>query len=395
MRGRRPLDAADLDVGGGGAARGRSRARRPWRRPWSCCGRGADRSRAAGKPRCATSSASEVRRRPRLPAVRASLLAEAVGRLRGRRERSGQDHDHGQAGPGLDARGQDAASSARPTPFAPRRPSSSRSGPKRSGSRLPPRRRRGRSLVGAHRRPAHGPARGPMTRCVVDTAGRLHTKGNLMAELEKMARVAGKEMPGAPHETLLVLDATVGEQRPRPGPRVHARRRPSPASCSPSSTEPPRAEWRWPSCASSACPSATSGSGETAEDLLPFDAAAFAGEPGRVRLDRGRRGLRLMRRALASRGAGLGETNPNPLVGCVIVRAGRVVGEGFHAAGRWPARGGGRARPRGVAGAGSDPLRDPRAVRASRQAHTAVCPGGGGRGPRARRGGHARSQPAR
>jgi len=45
---------------------------------------------------------------------------------------------------------------------------------------------------------------------LVDTAGRLHTKSNLMAELAKMARVAGREAPGAPHETLLVLDATVG-----------------------------------------------------------------------------------------------------------------------------------------------------------------------------------------
>ena len=45
---------------------------------------------------------------------------------------------------------------------------------------------------------------------LVDTAGRLHTKGNLMAELAKMARVAGREVEGAPHETLLVLDATVG-----------------------------------------------------------------------------------------------------------------------------------------------------------------------------------------
>jgi fused signal recognition particle receptor len=45
---------------------------------------------------------------------------------------------------------------------------------------------------------------------LVDTAGRLHTKSNLMAELDKMARVAGREIPGAPHETLLVLDATVG-----------------------------------------------------------------------------------------------------------------------------------------------------------------------------------------
>jgi fused signal recognition particle receptor len=45
---------------------------------------------------------------------------------------------------------------------------------------------------------------------LVDTAGRLHTKTNLMAELAKMHRVAGREVAGAPHETLLVLDATVG-----------------------------------------------------------------------------------------------------------------------------------------------------------------------------------------
>ena len=45
---------------------------------------------------------------------------------------------------------------------------------------------------------------------LVDTAGRLHTKSNLMAELAKMARVAAREVPGAPHETLLVLDATTG-----------------------------------------------------------------------------------------------------------------------------------------------------------------------------------------
>jgi fused signal recognition particle receptor len=45
---------------------------------------------------------------------------------------------------------------------------------------------------------------------LVDTAGRLHTRGNLMAELSKMARVAGREVDGAPHETLLVLDATTG-----------------------------------------------------------------------------------------------------------------------------------------------------------------------------------------
>ncbi|HEX9902468.1 MAG TPA: signal recognition particle-docking protein FtsY [Acidobacteriota bacterium] len=45
---------------------------------------------------------------------------------------------------------------------------------------------------------------------VVDTAGRLHTNHNLMAELEKIRRIAGREISGAPHETLLVLDASIG-----------------------------------------------------------------------------------------------------------------------------------------------------------------------------------------
>jgi len=46
---------------------------------------------------------------------------------------------------------------------------------------------------------------------LVDTAGRLHTKRNLMAELEKMSRVCARLVPGAPHHTLLVLDATLGQ----------------------------------------------------------------------------------------------------------------------------------------------------------------------------------------
>jgi fused signal recognition particle receptor len=46
---------------------------------------------------------------------------------------------------------------------------------------------------------------------IVDTAGRLHNKSNLMAELEKMKRVAAKEVAGAPHETLLVVDAVTGQ----------------------------------------------------------------------------------------------------------------------------------------------------------------------------------------
>ncbi len=46
---------------------------------------------------------------------------------------------------------------------------------------------------------------------IVDTAGRLHTKSNLMSELGKVKRVIGRQLAGAPHETLLVLDATTGQ----------------------------------------------------------------------------------------------------------------------------------------------------------------------------------------
>ena len=46
---------------------------------------------------------------------------------------------------------------------------------------------------------------------VIDTAGRLHNKANLMKELEKVSRVLKKKMPGAPHEVLLVVDATTGQ----------------------------------------------------------------------------------------------------------------------------------------------------------------------------------------
>src|SRR5262245_9392551 len=46
---------------------------------------------------------------------------------------------------------------------------------------------------------------------IVDTAGRLHTKTPLMEELKKVQRVIARELPGAPHETLLVLDAATGQ----------------------------------------------------------------------------------------------------------------------------------------------------------------------------------------
>ncbi|MEP6589777.1 MAG: signal recognition particle-docking protein FtsY [Gemmatimonadota bacterium] len=52
---------------------------------------------------------------------------------------------------------------------------------------------------------------------LIDTAGRLHTQDGLMAELGKVARVVGKKLPGAPHEVLLVLDGTVGQNAVQQG----------------------------------------------------------------------------------------------------------------------------------------------------------------------------------
>jgi fused signal recognition particle receptor len=63
-------------------------------------------------------------------------------------------------------------------------------------------------------------ARGADVVCL-DTAGRLHTKANLMEELKKVVRVVGKALPGAPHERLLVLDATVGQNGLAQATRFH------------------------------------------------------------------------------------------------------------------------------------------------------------------------------
>ena len=56
---------------------------------------------------------------------------------------------------------------------------------------------------------------------IIDTAGRLHTQENLMAELGKIRRVVGKAIPGAPHEVLLVIDATTGQNAIRQAQLFH------------------------------------------------------------------------------------------------------------------------------------------------------------------------------
>ena len=110
---------------------------------------------------------------------------------------------------------------------------------------------------------------------LVDTAGRLHTKGNLMAELSKMARVAGREVPGAPHETLLVLDATVGSNGLAQG-REFARAAGVTGLVLTKLDGTAKGGIAVAVVRELEVPIRYVGVGETVEDLVPFDAGAFA-----------------------------------------------------------------------------------------------------------------------
>jgi len=110
---------------------------------------------------------------------------------------------------------------------------------------------------------------------LVDTAGRLHTKGNLMAELAKMARVAGREVPGAPHETLLVLDASVGSNGLAQG-REFARAAGVSGLVLTKLDGTAKGGIAVAVVRELGVPIRYAGVGEAVEDLVPFDAAAFA-----------------------------------------------------------------------------------------------------------------------
>jgi len=110
---------------------------------------------------------------------------------------------------------------------------------------------------------------------LVDTAGRLHTKGNLMAELAKMARVAGREVPGAPHETLLVLDATVGQNALAQG-REFAKAAGVTGLVLTKLDGTAKGGVAVAVVRELGVPIRYVGVGESLDDLLPFDATAFA-----------------------------------------------------------------------------------------------------------------------
>ena len=109
---------------------------------------------------------------------------------------------------------------------------------------------------------------------IVDTAGRLHTKSNLMAELDKMKRTAAKVVPGAPHDVLLVLDATTGQNS-------LAQAREFTASAGATGIVLSKLDGTAKGGIVVAIsrelnlPVRYVGTGETAEDLVPFDAEAF------------------------------------------------------------------------------------------------------------------------
>ena len=110
---------------------------------------------------------------------------------------------------------------------------------------------------------------------LVDTAGRLHTKTNLMAELAKMTRVAGREVEGAPHETLLVLDATVGTNGLAQG-REFAKAGALTGLVLTKLDGTAKGGIAVAVVRELGVPIRYVGVGEKVDDLLPFDAAAFA-----------------------------------------------------------------------------------------------------------------------
>ncbi|MFH1176050.1 MAG: signal recognition particle-docking protein FtsY [Acidobacteriota bacterium] len=110
---------------------------------------------------------------------------------------------------------------------------------------------------------------------IIDTAGRLHTKHNLMAELDKVRRVCGRAVAGAPHEVLLVLDATTGANGVVQAREFHARAGVTGVVLTKldgtakggvvlSVAQELRLPVRWV------------GVGESRDDLLPFDAESFS-----------------------------------------------------------------------------------------------------------------------
>jgi fused signal recognition particle receptor len=112
---------------------------------------------------------------------------------------------------------------------------------------------------------------------IVDTAGRLHTSAGLMEELKKVARVVAKRLPGAPHETLLVLDGTIGQNAVQQA-REFAAAVPVTGLVMTKLDGSARGGVVLAAHEAIDVPIKFLGVGEQADDLVPFDAAEFSRE---------------------------------------------------------------------------------------------------------------------
>jgi fused signal recognition particle receptor len=112
---------------------------------------------------------------------------------------------------------------------------------------------------------------------IVDTAGRLHTQSNLMTELQKIARVIAKRLPGAPHETLIVLDGTIGQNAVQQA-KSFAEAVPITGIVVTKVDGTARGGIVIAVHEALDVPVKFVGVGETVDDLLPFDAAEYARE---------------------------------------------------------------------------------------------------------------------
>ena len=110
---------------------------------------------------------------------------------------------------------------------------------------------------------------------IVDTAGRLHTQDELMAELSKVARVIGRQLEGAPHETLLTIDATTGQNGLRQA-RLFAEAADVSGVVLTKLDGTARGGIALAIARELGLPVKLIGIGETVEDLRPFDASDFA-----------------------------------------------------------------------------------------------------------------------
>ncbi|MEP6990312.1 MAG: signal recognition particle-docking protein FtsY [bacterium] len=112
---------------------------------------------------------------------------------------------------------------------------------------------------------------------IIDTAGRLHTSEGLMTELKKVARVITKRLPDAPHETLLVLDATIGQNAVQQA-KIFAAAVPVSGLVVTKLDGSARGGVVVAVHEAIDVPVKFLGTGEQGDDLVPFDAAEFAGE---------------------------------------------------------------------------------------------------------------------